>query len=87
MTDRTHYCAGCKGREDIIEKLEADNARLRAALVDVTASLVAAISLLERGGKAMKKAAPSDLMFNQMVRDYTASVERARAALQEISHD
>lgn len=32
MTDRTHYCAGCKGREDIIEKLEADNARLREAL-------------------------------------------------------
>lgn len=29
MTDRTHYCAGCKGREDIIEKLEADITQLQ----------------------------------------------------------
>lgn len=28
MTDRTHYCAGCKGREDIIRKLEAEVERL-----------------------------------------------------------
>ena len=55
----------------------------RGALVDVAASLAAAISLLERGGKAAKKAAPSDLMFDQMVRDYTASLERARAALEK----
>lgn len=32
MTDRTQHCAGCKGRQDHIEKLEADNARLREAL-------------------------------------------------------
>ena len=37
MTDRTHYCAGCKGREDIIKKLEADNARLREALKKIAA--------------------------------------------------
>ncbi len=68
---------------DRIEALEAENERLRGVLVGVAASLAAAISLLERGGKAAKKAAPSDLMFDQMVRDYTASLERARAALGE----
>jgi hypothetical protein len=56
-------------------------AELVEALVDVAASLAAAISLLEKGGKAAKKAAPSDLMFEQMVRDYAASLERARAIL------
>lgn len=57
--------------------------RLVEALTDVGASLAAAISLLERGGKAAKKAAPSDRMFDQMVKDYKASLERARAALKE----
>ena len=47
------------------------------ALVDVLASLAAAISLLERGGK---KAAPSDKMFEQMLIDYRASLERGRTA-------
>lgn len=51
------------------------------ALRDVGASLAAAISLLERGGKAAKKAAPSDRMFDQMVKDYKASLERTRATL------
>ena len=55
--------------------------KLEAALIDVSASLAAAISLLERGGKAAKKAAPSDLMFDQMLRDYNASLDRARAIL------
>jgi len=50
-------------------------------LVDVAASLAAAISLLERGGKSAKKAAASDKMFDQMLADYRASLERARAAL------
>lgn len=59
--------------------LDARVAELDEALVDVTASLVAAISLLERGGKAAKKAAPSDRMFDQMLVDYQASVDRARA--------
>ena len=56
-------------------------ARLVGALNDVGASLTAAISLLERGGKAAKKAAPSDRMFDQMLKDYSASLERARATL------
>lgn len=55
------------------------------ALRDAGASLAAAISLLERGGKAAKKAAPSDRMFDQMVKDYKASLTRARAALSEVS--
>lgn len=58
----------CKAREDALVE----------ALLDVTASLAAAVSLLERGGKAAKKAAPSDRMFDLMVRDYTASLKRAR---------
>jgi uncharacterized small protein (DUF1192 family) len=59
---------------------DAENERLRAALVSTTASLVAAISLLERGGK---KAAPSDTMFAMMLEDYQKSVDEARAALKE----
>jgi hypothetical protein len=61
---------------------EAREAKLREALLDAGASLAAAISLLERGGKAAKKAAPSDRMFDQMLKDYRASLERARAALE-----
>ena len=53
----------------------------RDLLIDVAASLAAAISLLERGGKAAKKAAPSDRMFDQMLKDYRASLNSARAAL------
>lgn len=52
--------------------------------IDVSASLAAAISLLERGGK---KAAPSDKMFAQMLADYNASLDRARATLAELTGD
>ena len=55
-------------------------AELEAALKDTTVRLVAAISLLERGGK---KAAPSNKMFEQMLVDYKNGVERARAALEK----
>lgn len=48
---------------------------------DVTPALIAAISLLERGGK---KAAASDKMFAQMLADYSASVERARDLLAKL---
>ena len=47
-------------------------------LIDVLASLVAAVSLLKRGSK---KAAPSDKMFDMMIADYERSIERGRAAL------
>lgn len=48
------------------------------ALTRVTASLIAAISLLERGGK---KAAPSDKMFGMMLADYRRAAEKGRAVL------
>ena len=51
---------------------------LEAATLTVAASLVAAISLLEGGGK---KAAPSNKMFEQMIKDYKKSLADARAAL------
>ena len=56
--------------------LREENARLREALIDILASLVASVDLLERGGK---KAAPSDKMFAQMLVDYKNSIERGRA--------
>ena len=73
----------CHQAADTIEARAADIERLRHVVIAVTASLAAAISLLERGGKAAKKAAPSDLMFDQMVLDYTASLEDARDALED----
>jgi hypothetical protein len=50
---------------------------LLEALRGTTAALIAAISLLERGGK---KAAASDKMFAQMLSDYSRAVEVGRAA-------
>jgi hypothetical protein len=57
------------------------NAKVRALVIDCAASLAAAISLLERGGK---KGAASDKMFEQMLKDYKASLDRARTALADI---
>ena len=57
---------------------------LRESLIDVTAHLVAAISLLEKGGKAVKRAAASDRMFDQMVIDYQRSVDRALKVLRTL---
>ena len=56
----------------------AEAARLRGAGLDALATATAAHSLLSRGGK---RAAPSDMMFLQMLSDYEASITRARAAL------
>jgi len=74
--------------DDCPPEVAEANARLIAAapdlleaMVGTAASLVAAISLLERGGKSAKKAAPSDKMFDQMIADYKASVGHARAAI------
>jgi hypothetical protein len=54
---------------------------VREAFMQVLASLVAAVSLLKRGGKTAKKAAPSDKMFDQMILDYEKAIEQGRAAL------
>jgi hypothetical protein len=67
-----------------ITRLTAENERIRTALVSTTASLVAAISLLNRGGK---KAAPSDRMFTMMLDDYQKTVLEARAALTQETRD
>lgn len=50
----------------------------RGILMGLMASLEAAISLLERGGK---KAAPSNKMFDQMLADYKKDLDAARAML------
>lgn len=68
----------CKVVSEQNADLHARIAELETALVDVTARLVAAVSLLERGGK---KAAPSNKMFDQMIVDYKNCIERSRAAL------
>jgi len=67
---------------DCIEELEAKLAKAVEAGVDIAASLNGAISLLERGGK---KAAPSDKMFAQMLIDYSASLDRFRTTLAELT--
>ena len=61
-----------------LDAAERERDALREALRNALASLVAATSLLERGGK---KAAPSDKMFAQMLVDYNKSAAAARAAL------
>lgn len=71
---------------DRIETLETHNSDAYIIVIDLAASLAAAISLLEKGGKAAKKAAPSDKMFDQMLRDYRESLDRARQALAGDDH-
>lgn len=63
-----HECDNLRAREDVLTVL----------LLEVTASLAAAISLLERGSK---NAAPSDKMFDQMLMDYKKSLNHARSIL------
>ena len=77
----THLKRG--GRRDPEEV--AANARLIAAAPELhqhlrytLASLTAAISLLEGGGK---RAAPSDRMFEQMLDDYRHTAKAAREVL------
>ena len=64
--------------EQEVQRLKQMNQELVEALLDVLAHLVAAHSLLQRGGK---KAAPSDTMFTQMLKDYEKSINNAREIL------
>lgn len=64
-----------------MERLKTPTKRDTDAMMCMLASLVAAISLLERGGK---KAAASDTMFNQMLLDYKAAVTVGRKALRRM---
>ncbi len=61
-----------------LRRLDALVGELVEVLLDVTASLVAAHSLLQNGGK---KAAASDKMFSLMLNDYEKSFELGRAVL------
>lgn len=65
----------------LIRRLRDERDEARKTLIKTAVHLAAAISLLEKGGKAAKKAAPSDKMFDQMLKDYRSSLSRARAAL------
>jgi cell division protein ZapA (FtsZ GTPase activity inhibitor) len=67
-------------------RTQAEHARwqvehLRDEMTQVLASLAAALSLLERGGK---QAAASDKMFEQMMRDYSRSLSQARSTLRKM---
>jgi hypothetical protein len=61
-----------------IERLRARVAELDDVLMHTLVSLVAAIDLLKAGGKA---AAPSNKMFDQMIKDYEKAVSNARKQL------
>jgi hypothetical protein len=66
------------------DRIEADGkliAEMREALTATCAALAASISLLEKGGRAAKKAAASDTMFNMMLNDYRRALSDARAIL------
>jgi hypothetical protein len=65
-------------------KAEQQRDELLQAGKDALSSLVAAVSLLERGGK---KAAASDKMFVQMLVDYNNSINRSRAAIAKIESE
>ena len=81
LVKRLAAFANCEANEleDTLNEAAARIEELEEALIDAVAHLAAAISLLERGGKAAKKAAPSDKMFDQMLKDYKASLSRVRA--------
>lgn len=53
-------------------------------LLDILGSLNAAISLLEAGSK---EAAPSDKMFDHMISDYKASLERGISVYKTLKED
>lgn len=54
------------------------------ALSTTLSALVAAVSLLDRGGK---KAAPSNKMFEQMLGDYRAAIDVGRATLTHLKQE
>jgi hypothetical protein len=82
IADQAH-AALAENKGAVHWKERAEAAQSQAAqdvetLTDLTVHLIAAVDLLERGGK---KAAASDKMFAQMLLDYKASIERGRAAI------
>lgn len=53
----------------------------RKTIIDLLVSLTAAHSLLKHSPKT---AGPSDLIFDKMLEDYAASIERGREALKRL---
>ena len=79
------------GEEPVAEQpaMIAEDSSTPAATADITPAKKAtaqqeskpAVPQTVSSSKAAKKAAPSDKMFDQMLADYRASLERGRAAL------
>ncbi len=61
-----------------LRSLAAQRDELLDALKDTTAHLVAAVTLLVRGGE---QAVADDQMFSQMITDYTKSFKRGMAVI------
>jgi hypothetical protein len=61
-----------------LRRLHEVNQELVEALEDVTAHLVGAHELIQNGGE---KAAPSNTMFMQMLKDYEKAIDTGRTAL------
>lgn len=66
----------------LLEFASMEKDALRMASIKAASALAAAISLLEKGGKAAKKAAASDTMFDIMIDDYYKSLHDVRAAIE-----
>ena len=76
--EHQYNMAGLMLRE--AERASRERDMLVEALKDVTVSLIAAHSLLQEGGK---QAAPSDTMFEIMLKDYEKSIEVGRNAIRK----
>lgn len=86
----------CETQSSKTEAIKAWNHSREAALtkqlevaldgwVSTLAHLVAATDLLKR--TCVKKGAPSDKMFDIMIKDYTKAIEQARSAIEQIKGD
>lgn len=78
LTDRNRLDLTCDEAAAELRRLHAVNQELLGALRNVTVHLIAAHSLLQRGGK---KAAASNTIFSMMLADYEKSFEVGRAAV------
>ncbi len=78
---RAAFQAGAASRDAEVVSRDAEVVSLTNQLGNVTAHLVAAHSLLSRGGK---KAAASDTIFKIMLQDYEKSFEAGRKALAKV---
>ena len=68
---------------DALEALQAENARLREALVDATAHLAGATSAYKTFARRARRFGQADIdaLYGTRLRDFEKATERARAAL------